>query len=383
MLKLCFIGWGNSPHTRNWLEWFAKRGHRVMLITNYPGEIKGAEQVDISIKSDTRPRIKRYVEGSFNWDWLRFLKTLLQVKRLVNDFEPDVLHLHTLFYPAYLGALIGFRPLVVMPWNGDILWDYKKTGVLRWIVRRTLRRADLILYHSDQMRLACLNYMNNKDRLLNWLGADLNMFHTDTGSDPNLRVQFNLGEGPVIVSPRGLGNFYNVDIIMRSVPVVCKRQPGVRFVFIWPSGTVEQMERLKALAKRLNVEDCVRLVEKLPYADVPAVYRLADVMVSLSSNDAVPNSLVEAMACGAVPVMGDLPQIREWVQDGVNGFVVPCRDEVALSEAIIRLLEDDELRGRFIEYNLALVREKGDYNRNLAMVEKRYYQLSKEREGRR
>ncbi len=97
-----------------------------MLITNKPGQIDGVEQVDISIKTDTRPRLRCYMEGSFNWNWLRFLKTLQRVKNLVDDFDPDVLHLHTLFYPAYLGALIRFRPLVVLPWNGDILWEFKK-----------------------------------------------------------------------------------------------------------------------------------------------------------------------------------------------------------------------------------------------------------------
>lgn len=383
-LKLCFIGWGISRHMANWLGWYTKQGHRIMLITNYPGTIDGVENVDISRKSDNRPRYIRYREGNFNWGWLNYLKTFFRIKKLVEDFKPDVLHLHTLFYPAYLGAFIGYTPLVVLPWNGDILWEYKKNFILRWIVRRTLRRADLILYHSEEMRKACLKYMNEQGRLINWHGADFEHFNTYTYSENELRERYDLGTAQVVYSSRGLGDFYNIDIIVKSVPIVLKHNPEVRFIFTWPkgSGTAEQISILKSIATELKVIDKVIFLGSLPWSDIPSLHRLADVIVSIPSKDAIPNTLLEAMICKAVPVVGDLPQVRELVQDGINGFIVPCRDKSAVAKAIIKALDDRDLRDKIISNNLDRVNKYGDVNQKMALIEKKYYKLSKEKRKR-
>lgn len=42
---------------------------------------------------------------------------------------------------------------------------------------------------------------------------------------------------------------------------------------------------------------------------MPDYYACADVMVSISSHDSLPNCMLEAMACGIPVVMGDIPQI--------------------------------------------------------------------------
>ena len=49
--------------------------------------------------------------------------------------------------------------------------------------------------------------------------------------------------------------------------------------------------------------------------------------------------MLEAMACGIPVVMGDIPQIWEWVEDGVNGFLSPTRDPNPLADKIVRAFE--------------------------------------------
>jgi glycosyltransferase involved in cell wall biosynthesis len=68
--------------------------------------------------------------------------------------------------------------------------------------------------------------------------------------------------------------------------------------------------------------------------------------------------LIEAMAAG-VPVIGtDVPGIREVIQDGVNGLLVPVADPPALRAAIERVIGDKDLRHRLIEGGLRSVRER-------------------------
>lgn len=95
----------------------------------------------------------------------------------------------------------------------------------------------------------------------------------------------------------------------------------------------------------------------------------ADVSVSVPSSDSVPVTLQEAMACGVPPIVSDLPAVKEWVQDDVNAYVVPIRDEHALADAIIKSLNSEEERSKFVTYNLTLVKEKSDFFENMGSLE--------------
>ena len=91
-------------------------------------------------------------------------------------------------------------------------------------------------------------------------------------------------------------------------------------------------------------------------------------------SDGMPNSLWEAMACGAVPVLADLPQYREVIGQGKNGFLVkPAPEELA--EALLSLLNDPKGRERMAHVNRTLVTDLADQNREMARMEGWYVDL--------
>ena len=69
-------------------------------------------------------------------------------------------------------------------------------------------------------------------------------------------------------------------------------------------------------------------------SEVFSLFRRAEVSVSITDHDGTPNSLLEAMAAGAIPVCGDLPSIREWIEPGRNGFLAPFNDPLAVADAL-------------------------------------------------
>jgi len=87
-------------------------------------------------------------------------------------------------------------------------------------------------------------------------------------------------------------------------------------------------------------------------------------------------SLLEAMACGAVPIVSDLPANREVITNGKNGYIVPVHDEDALAEAIIYLYYDKEIRISMRRKNLEFVAEYADEKKHLARMEDIYYKMS-------
>lgn len=84
-----------------------------------------------------------------------------------------------------------------------------------------------------------------------------------------------------------------------------------------------------------------------PRADVREVWREADIAVLASrGGEGLPRTLLEAAACGRPIVTTDVPGCREFVRPGVEGFVVPPDDPVALADALHKLAIDPDLRRR-------------------------------------
>lgn len=377
-LKLVYIGWGNSIHTQRWVGWFVKRGHEVHLITDYPVPMEKAFIHDISLKTDTRPRYIRYWELGFNVKSIRLFKTILTVRKIINDINPDVLHLHTLYYPSYLGIYANFRPLVVTPWNGDVIWSRKRSIAHKYLVKYILRNADLVTHNSLQMRDRCisLGMSKNKLHMIQCPGADLKSFYPQ-GKNEEFKKSLNLGNSPVVLSTRSIADNYNIDIIIKSIPYVLTKIPQVKFIFVWHAGVEKEIRGITRMINDMGIESAVRLLGKKEYAELPKYFNTADVFVSISSLDSAPMSLLEAMACGVSPVTADHPAVNELVKDGWNGCIVPQRNPEATAQAIINLLEDEKMRKLFAERNLKWARENADLDKNMGKVEELYYSLVK------
>ena len=98
-------------------------------------------------------------------------------------------------------------------------------------------------------------------------------------------------------------------------------------------------------------------------------------MVSVSKYDSGPVALQESMACGDVPVISDLPSVREWIKNDWNGILVDPNNVDQIADSIIRLLENEEMRKIFAERNWKLIQEKGDQENWMGKMEEMYYSL--------
>ncbi len=384
-LKIAFMGPSNSVHLFRWMDWFVKKGHEVFLISDVHSNMPHIEQYILNDNnSGSGNRIERYFKLEFNDHRLRaivsflkidIIKKILGLREMIRKINPDILHLHTMFYPAYLGVFSGFRPLVVTPWNGDIVWRYQWSFMRKYAVKKGLFNANLITVDSEELRAKVNKYGNykNKTGYISF-GVDTSIFNPHAGSS-RIRKKLNIGENaPIIISPRSNEKFYNIDIIVSAVPLVLKKHPNAVFVFCGHSNSQDAV--LVDLAGRLGVAGSVRFLGNISdRSELAGCYAEADVSVSIPSGDTIAISLLEAMACAAAPVISDLPSPRECVKDGVNGSIVPLRDVSATAMAVIRLLDDKELRERYVRHNLNLIKEYFEWDKNMSKAEDLYYGL--------
>jgi len=136
----------------------------------------------------------------------------------------------------------------------------------------------------------------------------------------------------------------------------------------------DEQIKIQNLIKEFKIDKSVRIIYETEYEEMPMYYNLADFFISVPSSDSLSVSLLEAMACGVVPVVSDLPATREWVNDGENGLIVPVRNEKALADAILTLFMDKSMRERFKKRNLDLVK-KADFFLHMSRLENLYMDI--------
>ena len=128
---------------------------------------------------------------------------------------------------------------------------------------------------------------------------------------------------------------------------------------------------LKKLHRQLGLEECVFFLGAQSFDKVLEKYRNADIFIlpcviaEDGSRDISPNALIEAMAMKLPVISTNITGIPEIVEDGLSGILAPPHDENALAEAIVKLIENDNLRMGLGENARKRVEERFDIDKNI------------------
>jgi glycosyltransferase involved in cell wall biosynthesis len=81
------------------------------------------------------------------------------------------------------------------------------------------------------------------------------------------------------------------------------------------------------------------------------------------------------MACGVPVIARDLPSLREWITSGENGLLLTQCNPESISEAIQTLLLSSDIRDKYINRNLELIKERADHNNEMRKMEALYREI--------
>lgn len=135
-----------------------------------------------------------------------------------------------------------------------------------------------------------------------------------------------------LVPVKGIGT------LLKALPEIAKRVPHAFVVLV---GDGPQREELRAESFRLGIQNRVAFLGLRN--DVPDLLPLFDLVVLPSLNEGMGKVAVEAMAAGRPVVASRIVGIKDVVQDGLTGLLVPPEDPQALAQAISALLRNPTL----------------------------------------
>lgn len=369
-MRICYIASLGSTHTERWLKYFADIGHDVHLITSSANvSNSSANNVRLHILKRFGPhtRIINYLINSMQIE--------VQFNKIIKNIKPDIIHAHSIMDTTLLGAISGFHPFVVTPWGSDVLIAPKESKISKWIVKYVLNKADLITCDAEHIKEPLIELGANPDRIrLIYFGVDTQKFKPGE-KDERLRVGLGIPDSPTIISLRRLNPIYDIESLINAIPIVLKNIPEAKFLIV---GKGSQEKELNSLAKLLGILDSVKFVGAIPNDELPRYITSADIYVSTSLSDAgLAASTAEAMACGLPVIITDFGDNKKWVEDGVNGFIIPLKDPKSLAEKIIYLLKNEDVRKEFGRKNRKIIEEKNDYYKEMGKMEEIYKELIK------
>jgi L-malate glycosyltransferase len=266
---------------------------------------------------------------------------------------------------AVVAGLILKRPYVVSVHGSDFRIAVNSAGFLRRIFLLVCHRAIHINCVSEVMRREIEGMGIQEDKISTFpMGVEIGFLEVGKNRDKELSTKH-----PTVISNRNLYRNYNVGLLVRSIPEVLKEEPHTKFLI---AGDGPERPDLEAQVEMLRLTSHVQFLGRVPHESMPGLLAQSDVYVSTSLSDGASVSLLEAMGSGAFPIVTDIPANREWISDGMNGFLVPGDDESVLAARIIEVIRNQRWIERGRAKNIHIVEDRASWQVNAAKLRALY-----------
>ncbi len=378
--KILFIGLGESSHTHSWIDLIEGADFNVRLFAlptgNPPPDWKVKTYLTAYEQREIDPsnRLYLFASGRFKRLARRSAAVLLRktwtphtlvqkwLAKIIREWRPDIIHT--------LGMESGGE------FYFDVRRRYGLDGLGKWVLQ-TRGGSDLALRHLDpELRPRIAEVLRSCDLLI-------------SDNQQNFRIARELGvredQLASIAPVPGTGGI-DVDALAARRP----KPPSQSRLILWPkayecpwSKALPVFEALKICWSQVQpceihilattpetrqwyltlpptIRESCHVEDRVPRARVLDLMSQARVMLAPSLVDGVPNSLYEAMAAGALPIVSPLETIQPIVEEERNVLFARNLYPDEIAGALTRAMKDDRLVDTVAEQNLPLVRRIAD-----------------------
>jgi glycosyltransferase involved in cell wall biosynthesis len=327
-------------------ETLMKQGHNVFVFAQSDGSYE-----------DNEPFIFRYPSLPLP---LSDISAALPVSPFVDQLLPalklDVIHTH---HPILLGQTAARKaaelglPLVFtfhtkyweythyVPFPQEAIQEFLKNAVHKWL-KDFMQKCQHIIIPSESL----------KDFLVNEYGLEGHYTVVPTGTNLEpflnadgdaLRQEKGWQDETLLISVGRLAPEKNWETLLRAFATLYPKHPDLRLVLI---GDGPSREDLQSLAAELGIAERITFTGSLPFEEVPAYLKAADVFSFASVTETQGLVTIEAMAAGLPVVAVDGSGTRDIVEHGKQGYLVE-NDADALAKGLDDLLSDPHHMKRF------------------------------------
>lgn len=330
-MKVLIVSDAQSVHTQRWVSSLNGKGIEIVLysIVPYDGDFYTSKGIRCHYFDLFNYKRENY---GILYPILRHLQAVRDLKRVIKEEKPQILHSHFVTSYSLIAALSGFHPLIESVWGSDVYIYPKKSILHRLLVKFTLSKADKILSTSNVMAEETHKY-TKKEIEITPFGVDTSLFR---------RTGTRSGEKFVVGSVKSLSANYGNEYILRAFAELVRRNPDADCT-LELIGKGPHYGKLTLMAWALGIDDKVNFRGFIPNDSLPKEFEKFSITCYMSNSESFGVSAIESMACECPVVASDADGFREVIEDGATGIIVPRKDYMAAADAMEKFLHNREL----------------------------------------
>ena len=262
-----------------------------------------------------------------------------KIKEILAREQFDIIHLHEPFMPMLCSAVLRFSNTVTVgtfhaasSFPGYYIgWPVSTFMVKRRNVKLSARIAVSLAAYRYHKKFVPGEFQIIPN------GVDLDVFKPSAKPLP----EFADGKLNILFVGR-LESRKGFNYLLHAYLRIKKEKPNSRLIVVGPGKAL--LRRYQNFVRTRNVEDVV-FVGRVSQEALPRYYSSADIFCSpATGRESFGIVLLEAMAMGKPIIASSIEGYRCVVTNGIEGILVPPRDDRKLAAALIRLADDPELR---------------------------------------
>lgn len=370
---------GGPTYNAAFLTKFISEDYETLLVGGLPEQDESDSLhilEDYGVKPLLIPEMKRI--PNFKSDREAYRK----IKQIIEEFQPDIVHTHA----AKAGAL-GRRaakacgvPVIVHTFHGHVFHSYfgkAKTLLYKIIERRLAKISTGIIAISpiQKEELSTVHSICSPDKIkVIPLGFDLLKFRENLAEKrTETRQNWKLKDDEVAVAIVGrLAPIKNHGLFLDTLALLAEKGIRARYFIV---GDGQEKPMIEKRVKELEDQYGLNIELTSWIKDIATFNAGMDIICLSSDNEGTPVSLIEAQASGVPVISTDVGGVKDILDEGNTGFVVPKKDPEAFAEKLQMLIENKEIRSKMSQNGWNFVRDKFHYTTLVKNMENYYAEL--------
>ena len=345
---------GRYRHVEALSAALARRGHEVVVIQPfYEDRTESRNSVEFRYVRTQHRSAPRLAGGVLGVDLL-MRSNLAPMLKVLNEVRPDAVHMFALplLQPLFaLGAWCAAagRPLTASFHGGAPRWEFW----LRGLQRRILQRCHAVFFTTIAHARPWLRAgLLREDQIVTCMEVSSSFAPADRQA---ARIRTKMHGNPVFAWNARLHPTKDPFTVLRGFELIRRRWKEARLYMIYAEDDLEREVR-DELDRHPDLAGAVELRGAIAPKAVEDFLNSADFLVQGSRQEVAGYSVLEAMSCGVIPVVTDIPSFRAMTGDGACGILFPVGDYHAMAERTLacdlRNLAtlSEKVRDRFVQH---------------------------------
>ncbi len=353
-MRIIYFSKNYTPHDHRFLSSLSRTKHEIFYLRL---ESNKRQVEDRPVPENVHQIL--WAGGQREFRWSDLPRLVFELRRIIRKIQPDVIHAGPIQTCAFIAALSDFRPILTMSWGYDLVQDADRNSWMRWVTRYTLQRSAFFISDAQFTRDKAVAFgMNPEQTVIFPWGTDIEHFTPKTFKRSNIKT-FTL------FCSRTWEPIYGVDVLAKAFVEAGSVDPDVHLILL---GGGSQGAKIRQILMSGGVMDRVHFGGQVSQKDLPRWYHMADLYISPSHVDGSSVTLMEALASGLPCLVSDIAGNKEWVEDGVNGWLFRDGDVDDLAENILNAMKNRRSFKKISEAARKTAEQKADWKKHFGKL---------------